>query len=125
MIKRKNSFYCLYKTTSVQGQYQITLLAQKAGVVSPDYLFEKAAEFDVENIFTPSGGNWKQIEQFLSELLKKRSYESVWLLELEKYNREVQSIQHASKVYSIFEKNGKCYPNEKEKRNLRERFLKI
>ena len=125
MIKRKNSFYCLYKPATREGSFQVIMLAQKAGVISPDYLFEKAAEFDLEHIFTPTGGNWKDIEHFLAELLRKRSYESVWLLELDKYNQEIQKISKAGDIYSVFEKNGRSYPDEKTKRNLKERFLKI
>ena len=124
MLKKKKSFYCLYKECG-EDKFQLVLLVKKSGVVSLDFLFEKSAELDLEHIFSPEGGSWNNIEFFLSEFLKKRNSDHVWILSLAKYNEQILNLSKADLVYSMFEKNGRRYPDQEGEKSLRDRFLKL
>lgn len=123
MLKKKY-FYCLYKHIDTQS-IQVTLLAQKNGVISLDYLFEKAAGFDLEVLFTPEGGSWEQFREFFSHLIQKNNFDAVLYLEQRSYNEKVTEISQAEDVYSLFEEYGKSYPEGRNSGSLREKFLKI
>lgn len=123
MLKKKY-FYCLYKYVDSQN-VQVTLLAQRNGVVSLDYLFEKAAKFDLEILFTPEGGSWEQFREFFSHMIQKNDFDAVLYLDQRSYNEKIIGISKASDVYSLFESFGKSYPEGRNSGSLRDKFLKI
>lgn len=124
MLKKRKDFYCLYRNC-LGDKKQIILLAHRSGVISLDFLFDKAVSLDIEVLFSPEGGTQRDMDFFLSEFLKRRSIDFIWTLGLDEYNQEILKIDQASQIYSLFERFGRRYPDQNKERSLKDIFLKI
>lgn len=116
--------YILYEKVS-ENRYQIKIFAQRTFVFSMDFLFEKAAALDLENLLAPDGGSWTELEEFLDALRKENWASYFFLLELKDYHRHIKSLGKAESLYLLFEQRGFRFPDGERERSLRDRFLNI